>query len=55
MLWCYLALSGAFYRAIKLHDDGFKVSFRFFDFAAVSVLTVGLIGGLFVLTTLLNR
>lgn len=53
MLWGYIALSGAFYQAVKRHDDGFQVRFGVVDLLLLSAGTAGTIGGMYMLTRLM--
>jgi len=44
VLWIYLGLSGALYSAIRTHDPGFRVPFRWTELAVVAIADCGVIG-----------
>ena len=47
MLWCYQGLSGALYRAIRMHDESFSIRSRLRDWAVITGLTLGISVGLY--------
>ncbi len=52
ILWIYVGLIGAYYAAMKVHDEGFEVKFTWRDFWLVFAIDVALIVVLFVYTRL---
>ena len=53
MLWAYIALSGAYYQAVRHHDSEFKVKFGIADFFLLVLGTVGIIAGMYLMTRVL--
>lgn len=47
MLWCYLALCGALFCAVKERHPSWRVRFGFTDLLLVGVITVGLLVGVY--------
>ncbi|MBK8479931.1 MAG: O-antigen ligase family protein [Proteobacteria bacterium] len=50
MPWTFIALCGSLYRAIKAHDPTWRMPLGARDWLAIGGLTLGLTGGLFVIT-----